>query len=226
MSNELILLVDDEPNILQLARMYLEREGFHIQTATDGLSALELTMRKKPALMVLDVMLPNLDGIEVCRRLRAEGNALPILMLTARDEDVDKILGLEMGADDYLTKPFNPRELVARVKAILRRGNRITPAQEEMLRVGNLVLDLARYEITVDGNQVILRSQEFELLRVLMENKGLALSRERLLELAWGFDYFGQTRTVDVHIGHLRKKLADSTVQIDTIPGVGYKLVG
>jgi DNA-binding response OmpR family regulator len=226
MSNELILLVDDEPNILQLARMYLEREGFHIQTATDGLRALELTMRKKPALMVLDVMLPNLDGIEVCRRLRAEGNALPILMLTARDEDVDKILGLEMGADDYLTKPFNPRELVARVKAILRRGNRITPAQEEMLRVGNLVLDLARYEITVDGNQVILRSQEFELLRVLMENKGLALSRERLLELAWGFDYFGQTRTVDVHIGHLRKKLADSTVQIDTIPGVGYKLVG
>jgi DNA-binding response OmpR family regulator len=226
MSNELILLVDDEPNILQLARMYLEREGFHIQTATDGLSALELTMRKKPALMVLDVMLPNLDGIAVCRRLRAEGNALPILMLTARDEDVDKILGLEMGADDYLTKPFNPRELVARVKAILRRGNRITPAQEEMLRVGNLVLDLARYEITVDGNQVILRSQEFELLRVLMENKGLALSRERLLELAWGFDYFGQTRTVDVHIGHLRKKLADSTVQIDTIPGVGYKLVG
>ncbi len=226
MSNELILLVDDEPNIVQLARMYIEREGFRIISASDGMAALEATARHKPALIVLDVMLPKLDGIEVCRKLRAQGNNLPILMLTARDEDVDKILGLEMGADDYLTKPFNPRELVARVKAILRRGVRVGEASENTLHVGDVVVDVARREVSVDGAQIELRAQEFDLLQVLVEHKSFVLTREQLLEKAWGYEYFGQTRTVDVHIAQLRKKLLNSSVQIQTITGIGYKLVG
>lgn len=226
MAGELILIVDDEPNILQLARMYLEREGFRIETAGDGRKALATVARLQPSLMVLDVMLPEMDGMEVCKRLRGERNPLPILMLTARDEDIDKILGLEMGADDYLTKPFNPRELVARVKAILRRSERQVSADDKPTRIGNLLVDPSRYEVSIAGKPVDLRTQEFDLLRVLVEHRGYVLSRERLLELAWGFDYYGQTRTVDVHIGHLRKKLAGSSVQIETVTGVGYKLVG
>jgi DNA-binding response OmpR family regulator len=226
MAGELILIVDDEPNILQLARMYLEREGFRIETAGDGRKALATVARLQPSLMVLDVMLPEMDGMEVCKRLRGERNPLPILMLTARDEDIDKILGLELGADDYLTKPFNPRELVARVKAILRRSERQVSADDKPTRIGNLLVDPSRYEVSIAGKPVDLRTQEFDLLRVLVEHRGYVLSRERLLELAWGFDYYGQTRTVDVHIGHLRKKLAGSSVQIETVTGVGYKLVG
>jgi DNA-binding response OmpR family regulator len=226
MAGELILIVDDEPNILQLARMYLEREGFRIETAGDGRKALATVARLQPSLMVLDVMLPEMDGMEVCKRLRGERNPLPILMLTARDEDIDKILGLELGADDYLTKPFNPRELVARVKAILRRSERQVSADDKPTHIGNLLVDPSRYEVSIAGKPVDLRTQEFDLLRVLVEHRGYVLSRERLLELAWGFDYYGQTRTVDVHIGHLRKKLAGSSVQIETVTGVGYKLVG
>jgi DNA-binding response OmpR family regulator len=226
MAGELILLVDDEPNILQLAKMYLEREGFRTHSVGDGKQALEAILAIKPNLMVLDVMLPGLDGIEVCRKLRAVENDLPIIMLTARDEDVDKILGLEMGADDYMTKPFNPRELTARVKAILRRSERPVKRADQPLRVGDLVLDGASREVRVGGEKVDLRTQEFDLLWVLVENKERVLSRERLLELAWGFDYYGQTRTVDVHVGHLRKKLAGSSATIETVTGVGYKLVG
>lgn len=225
MTGELILLVDDEPNILQLARLYLEREGFKVEGVNDGRSALEAIDQIKPALVVLDIMLPEIDGLEVCRRLRGVNNPVAILMLTARDEDVDKILGLELGADDYLTKPFNPRELVARVKAILRREARLSQPHAEITRAGDLILDLARREVTVAGKQLTLRTQEFELLSVLLDHKGLVLSRDRLLELAWGYDYFGQTRTVDVHIGLLRKKLEGSSVQIETVTGVGYKLV-
>jgi len=226
MTGELILLVDDEPNIIQLARMYLEREGYRTQAAGDGRSALEGVSRYKPALLVLDVMLPEMDGLEVCRKLRAAHNRIPILLLTVRDEDVDKILGLEMGADDYLTKPFNPREMVARVKAILRRSELAGQPGERPLHAGNLVVDPARYEVTVSGVPVALRTQEFDLLRVLIEHKGRVLSREQLLELAWGYDYFGQTRTVDVHVGQLRRKLAGCSAQIETVTGVGYKLVG
>jgi DNA-binding response OmpR family regulator len=226
MAGELILLVDDEPHIIQLAKMYLEREGFRTYSVGDGKQALEAIPAIKPNLMVLDVMLPELDGIEVCRKLRAQENDLPIIMLTARDEDVDKILGLEMGADDYLTKPFNPRELTARVKAILRRSERPIKRADRPLRVGDLMLDGASREVRVAGEKVDLRTQEFDLLWVLVENKERVLSRERLLELAWGFDYYGQTRTVDVHVGHLRKKLAGSSATIETVTGVGYKLVG
>ncbi len=225
--NELILLVDDEPNIVQLARLYLERENFQVEAVGDGQSALEAVMRLRPALVVLDIMLPKMDGLEVCRRLRGSQNPVAILMLTARDEDVDKILGLEMGADDYLTKPFNPRELVARVKAILRRSERdVALDADAPIHVGNLVVDPASREVTVNGELVSLRNQEFDLLYTLIRHRGLVLSREKLLDLAWGYNYIGQTRTVDVHVGHLRKKLSGSTVRIDTITSVGYKLVG
>ena len=224
MTSELVLLVDDEPSILQLARMYLERENFRIQEARDGLAALEAVKRLQPALIVLDVMLPKLDGLEVCRRLRAEASPVAILMLTARDEDIDKILGLELGADDYLTKPFNPRELVARVKAILRRSEGRT-AGGKPIHLGDLTIDPGSREVRLGSSVLDLRTQEFELLMTLAEHRGLVLSREQLLQKAWGFDFYGQTRTVDVHIAHLRRKIQDSQVKIETVTGVGYKLV-
>ncbi|MEW5868704.1 MAG: response regulator transcription factor [Chloroflexota bacterium] len=225
MPGELVLIVDDEPNIVQLARMYLERDGFRVASVGDGKAALEAAGRLKPALMVLDIMLPEMDGLEVCRRLRSQDSPLPILMLTARDDDVDKILGLELGADDYLTKPFNPRELVARVKAILRREARSAAPASSAIHLGDLVVDPASREVTLGGQRVDLRAQEFDLLVTLAEHKGLVLTREQLLEKAWGYEFYGQSRTVDVHIGHLRRKLADSQVRIETITGIGYKLV-
>jgi DNA-binding response OmpR family regulator len=226
MSGEQILVVDDEANIVQLTRLYLEREGFQVRSAGDGLMALEEARLHPPALIVLDLMLPGMDGLEVCRRLRAEASPAAILMLTARDEDIDKIIGLEMGADDYMTKPFNPRELAARVKAILRRGERMArAAAHPPLRLGDLLIDPARREVSAGGAPVELRAQEFDLLLALAEQRGIVLSREQLLSQAWGFDYAGQTRTVDVHVGHLRKKLAGSRVEIETVTGIGYKLV-
>ncbi len=225
MPSELILLVDDEPSIIQLARMYLERDGFRIHEAGDGESALEITERQKPALIVLDVMLPGLDGFEVCRQLRGAGNQTPIIMLTARDEDIDKILGLELGADDYLTKPFNPRELVARVKAILRRSDNRQAVDGKPLRRGDLTIDPVSREARLAERTLDLRTQEFDLLLTLAQQPGRVFSREQLLQLAWGFDFYGQTRTVDVHIAHLRKKLEGGSVRIETITGVGYKLV-
>jgi DNA-binding response OmpR family regulator len=224
--NDLILLVDDEPSIVQLARMYLEREGFRTESANDGEAALDKVARGHPALVVLDVMLPKLDGFEVCRRLRASQNSIAILMLTARDEDIDKILGLELGADDYLTKPFNPRELVARVKAILRRGERSTRVDDTSpVHLGDLTIDAARREARISSQTLDLRTQEFDLLLTLVEHRGLVLSREQILQKAWGFDFYGQTRTVDVHVAHLRKKLEKSSVKIETVTGVGYKLI-
>ncbi len=225
MSSELILLVDDEPSIISLARMYLEREQFRIETAADGEAALEAVHRLNPTLAVLDVMLPKLDGFEVCRRLRAENQSVAIIMLTARDEDIDKILGLELGADDYLTKPFNPRELVARVKAILRRAERAAAPDSAPLRLGSLTVDAARREALIGDQTLDLRTQEFELLQTLAAQPGRVFTREQLLQQAWGFDFYGQTRTVDVHIAHLRKKLSGSSVSIETVTGIGYKLV-
>lgn len=205
--------------------MYLEREGFRIQSARDGETALAEVNRTQPALIVLDLMLPKLDGFEVCRRLRATNNPAAILMLTARDEDVDKILGLELGADDYLTKPFNPRELVARVKAILRRSGRNAETPSTPIQIGDLIIEPARRDVHLASQTLDLRTQEFDLLLTFAEHRGLVLTREQILQKAWGFDFYGQTRTVDVHVAHLRKKLENSVVKIETVTGVGYKLV-
>jgi DNA-binding response OmpR family regulator len=225
MTSELILLVDDEPSIIQLSRMYLERDGFRVYEVGDGEAALEAAAKQRPALIVLDVMLPKLDGFDVCRKLRASGDQTPIIMLTARDEDVDKIIGLELGADDYLTKPFNPRELVARVKAILRRSDSKKQADGKPIHHGDLMIDPVSREARVSSRTLDLRTQEFDLLLTLAEQPGRVFSREQLLQLAWGFDFYGQTRTVDVHIAHLRKKLEGGSVKIETVTGVGYKLV-
>jgi two-component system alkaline phosphatase synthesis response regulator PhoP/two-component system response regulator ResD len=225
MANETLLLVDDEKNILDLASMYLKQEGYHILTASDGLMALQLAEEEAPALIVLDLMLPKLDGWEVCKRIRAKSD-LPILMLTARDDDIDKIVGLELGADDYMTKPFNPRELVARVKAILRRSDPKRPATtEQALYLANLKIDPARRTVEVAGQPIDLRAKEFDLLLTLVENRGIVLSREKLLEIVWGFDFAGETRTVDVHVAHLRHKLEGCTATIETVWGVGYKIL-
>ncbi len=226
MKEQCVLVVDDEANIVQLARLYLERENFAVHAVADGKAAIQAVETLLPALVVLDVMLPEMDGFEVCRHLRAQNNPVPILMLTARDEDFDKILGLELGADDYMTKPFNPRELVARVKAILRRSERVADAQTaDVLRAGDLAVDSGRREVRVNGTLIDLRTQEFEVLLVLVDHPGQVFSREKLLELAWGYDFYGQTRTVDVHVAQLRRKLAASKTRIETVTGVGYKLV-
>jgi DNA-binding response OmpR family regulator len=224
MARERILVVDDESNIVDLATMYLEREGYQVDSAFDGAQALEQIKELEPSLVVLDLMLPEVDGFEVCRQTRAHSD-VPIIMLTARDDDVDKIVGLELGADDYLTKPFNPRELVARIKAILRRASQSTRQIDKPIHLADLSIDPARREVTVSGEQVDLRAKEFDLLQALAENQGIVLSREQLLNLAWGYDFYGQTRTVDVHVAHLRKRIKGSQVNIETVTGVGYKLV-
>ena len=225
MSNETILVVDDEANIRDLARMYLEKDGYHVDTVVNGADALAYIKQKPPALMVLDLMLPEIDGWEVCRRVRADSN-LPILMLTARDDDIDKIVGLEMGADDYLTKPFNPRELVARVRAILRRGLSDKDADSgKVRRVGNVELNPSSRELLVNGSRVVLRTKEFDLLLTLMDHLNIVLSRDQLLDQVWGYEFYGRTRTVDVHVATLREKLTGGTLSIETVWGKGYKLV-
>ncbi len=218
-----ILIADDEASIRQLAQLYLEREGYRVLTAVDGARALAAVQREPPDLLILDLMMPEMDGWEVCRRVRAESD-LPILMLTARDEDIDKIVGLEMGADDYLTKPFNPRELVARVRAILRRAGSGKPTTDRPRQLGRVTIDPASREVSVDGAPIALRAREFDLLLTLADHINQVLSRDQLLDLAWGYEYHGQTRTVDVHVAHLRDRLANSGVEIETVWGRGYKL--
>ena len=225
MNQETILVVDDEQNIRDLARLYLEKEGYKVETAVDGAQALEMVKAADPTLMVLDLMLPEIDGWEVCRRVRVDSN-IPILMLTARDDDIDKIVGLEMGADDYLTKPFNPRELVARVRAILRRAKPANQADSNSVReLGLLRVDPVSREATVNKKRVALRTKEFDLIMTLMDHLNIVLSRDQLLDLVWGYEFYGQTRTVDVHIAHIRDKISGSQVAIETVWGMGYKLV-
>lgn len=225
MPKETILVVDDEANIRDLARLYLEKDGYRVILAQDGTQALKLVKENELGLMVLDLMLPEVDGWEVCRRVRTDSN-LPILMLTARDDDIDKIVGLEMGADDYLTKPFNPRELVARVRAILRRATDSASgnASDNARQIGTVTIDPKSREVMAGEARIPLRTKEFDLLLTLADHPNIVLSREQLLDLVWGYEFYGQTRTVDVHIAHLRDKLGNS-VTIETVWGMGYKLV-
>jgi DNA-binding response OmpR family regulator len=221
--NHSILVVEDEASIASFVAMYLKRAGFSVRVATSGLGAIEQATAEAPSIVVLDLMLPDLDGIDVCRRLRQRSD-VPILMLTARDDDVDKIIGLEVGADDYLTKPFNPGELVARVKSILRRAN---PERRELesaqLEHGDLRIDAGRREVVVAGDEVQLAPKEFDLLWELLDHRGLVLTRDQLLERVWGYTFAGDTRTVDVHVRQLRRKLGDAS-PIVTVWGVGYKV--
>lgn len=217
-----IVVVEDDPNISDLVDMYLRREGFRVIQATDGGAGLAAVDREKPRLAILDVGLPGtVDGFEVCRQLRARGT-VPVLMLTARDGEIDRVLGLELGADDYVTKPFSPRELVARVKAILRRAD--GPREpSDVLLAGQVEVDRKRREARINGRVVPLATQEFELLQFLANNGGLALTRQQLLDGAWGHGWFGDERTVDAHVRQLRKKLGDA-LPLATVWGVGYRL--
>ena len=216
-----ILVVDDEPNIADLVELYLRRDGFRVVKAGSGEDGIRAVTDHRPRLVVLDVGLPDIDGLEVCRRLRA-GSAIPVIFLTARDTEVDRVLGLELGADDYVTKPFSPAELVARVKAVLRRaeGGAEPP---EIVQVGNVTIDAGRREVRVAGEPVGFTTKEFDLLRFLADRVGRALSRQQILDGVWGYDWFGDARTVDVHIAQVRKKV-DAAGRIDTVRGVGYRL--
>ncbi|MDQ4096456.1 MAG: response regulator transcription factor [Actinomycetota bacterium] len=218
-----IVVVEDDRNIADLVELYLRQEGFRVVQAEDGTKAIDAVRHQKPQLVVLDVGLPgDMDGLDVCRRLRSDGNHVPILMLTARDGEIDRVLGLELGADDYVTKPFAPRELVARVRAILRRveGPKDAP---DVISVGAVEVDIGRREARVDGIVVPLATREFDLLRYLAENAGLALSRQQILDAVWGYGWYGDERTVDVHVGQLRKKLGEG-LPLTTVWGVGYRL--
>lgn len=218
-----ILVIEDEESIASFIAMYLEKEGYSVTVAATGTEGLEQAGMNKPRVVILDLMLPDIDGFEICRLLRAESD-VPIIMLTARDDATDKVVGLELGADDYMTKPFDPRELVARVKSVLRRAEPHTIG-EESLTTGEVILDPDRHEVTCSGREINLTAKEFDLLAYLMLNRGLALSRQQLLEHVWGYEFFGDTRTVDVHINQLRKKLGDA-LKIDTVRSIGYKLSG
>jgi len=218
-----IVVVDDDESIRELASLYLQKEGFRVDCAADGQGGIERVAAAKPALVILDLMLPGMSGYEVCKALRQDSD-VPILMLTARDEDVDKIVGLELGADDYVTKPFNPRELVARVKAILRRAETRPAPANGVIRAGDLTIDRQRREARAGDRELVLRTKEFDLLAMLAEHAGIVLTREQLLDRVWGYNFYGETRTVDVHVQHVRAKIAGSRMSIATVRGVGYKL--
>ena len=222
-TSESILIVEDESSIASFVALYLKNAGYTVRTVGKGADALDQVSSDPPSLTILDLMLPDIDGIEVCRRIRKTSD-VPILMLTARDEDVDKIIGLEVGADDYMTKPFNPRELVARVKSILRRS---TPerrqAESAVIRHGDLTVDAGRREVRVGEEEIQLAPKEFDLLWELLDHRGLVLTRDQLLERVWGYTFAGDTRTVDVHVRQLRRKLGDAS-PIVTVWGVGYKV--
>ena len=228
MANEIVLLIEDEKNILELVKYNLEQEGFRILTATKGNAGLETALKERPALVVLDLMLPEINGLEICKILKRNDKThlIPIIMLTAKGTESDKIVGLELGADDYITKPFSPRELVARVKAVLRRSREKAP--EEILRSGTIELDVTKHELRLKAKPVEITAKEFELLRVLMSSKERVLTREVLLSKVWGYENSVniETRTVDMHIGQLRKKLGKESGRIVTVKSIGYRFDG
>ncbi len=217
----LVLVAEDERPIADLLGMYLRREGFGVHTVADGQDALTAARRLHPVAVVLDVGLPSMDGTEVCRTLRAEGSTVPILFCTARDDEIDRVLGLEMGGDDYITKPFSPREVVARVKAVLRRGGPVASDEERPLVIGEVELNRARHRVTVGGQVVELTATEFDLLAYLMARPGRVVTRDQLLSAVWGYSAAAGTRTVDVHIAQVRAKLGEAS-PIRTVRGVGY----
>ncbi len=225
MANELILAVDDEAHILELLSFNLEASGYRVVTAATGEDALVVCAHERPAMVLLDIMLPGIDGMEVCRRLKSAPTTadIPIIMLTAKGDEVDKILGLELGADDYITKPFSVRELIARVKALLRRA--APPANDGSVKIGPLTIDSANYEAFRNGEKLHLTLKEFELLKLLAQNPGKVLTRDFLLDRIWGYEFYGETRTVDVHIRHIRQKLGEDAYLVETIRGVGYKMI-
>lgn len=221
---QLILIVEDEQPIVDILKFNLEKNGYRVIDALDGNEGLRLALSKNPDLVLLDVMLPGLDGFGVCRKIR-EKSSVPIIMLTARDEEVDKVLGLELGADDYMTKPFSVRELLARVKANLRRTSPETEEAGDVLRIGELIIDSSRYEVVKNDTVIALTLREFELVKFLAEHRGRIFSRETLLEEVWGYDYYGDTRTVDVTVRRIREKIEDNPAEpayIMTKRGVGY----
>ncbi len=225
MARETILVVEDEPKITELVKLYLEREGYHVLLASDGGEALELFRRRAPEMVILDLNLPVVDGLEVCRRIRKE-SAVPIIMLTARDEEADKLIGLELGADDYITKPFSPREVVARVRVILRRVGPTAQPSQEILRAGHLTLDSARHQVHREDELLDLTPTEFRLLEVLMRNPGRVFSRLQLLDQVQGEAFEGYERTVDAHIKNLRQKIEPDPqhpAYVQTVYGVGYR---
>lgn len=231
MVKEKILIVDDEENILELLRFNLENTGYNVISANNGISALEKVKSERPKLVLLDVMLPKLDGLDVCKEIKKDNNLknTSIIMLTAKGEELDKILGLELGADDYITKPFSIRELLARVKAVLRRSVSAEENTENFYEKGRLKVDFERYEVSINGEKIDTTLKEFELLEMLIKNRGKILKREVLLEKIWGYEYIGETRTVDVHIRYLRKKIEEDDKApklIETIRGVGYRFNG
>ena len=226
MTGKKILVVDDESAVRRLVSSYLEREGYQVLEASDGVEALRKARVEHPDLIVLDLMLPEIDGLEICRVLRAESDTY-ILMLTAKTEEADKLLGLGMGADDYLTKPFSPRELVARVKAILRRGEHDTVSDAAVIRSGSIEIDSNRHMVKINGKEMELTAREFDILKQLAARPGMVFSREQLLEMVWGYSFYGDPRVVDVHVAKLRKKIEKDPARpeiIKTVRGVGYKL--
>jgi two-component system alkaline phosphatase synthesis response regulator PhoP len=232
-----ILTIEDEPNIRELVLYNLTQNGYQVLTAEDGLQGISMAREEKPDLILLDIMLPGKNGYDICRELRMEGNQTPIIMLTAKNEEIDKVLGLEFGADDYISKPFGIRELMARIKAVLRRyenspeqdtaGSAASAAACVGITIGDLCINADRHEVLLAGKSLELTLKEFDLLRVLAENRGRVMTRDQLLDKVWGFEYIGETRTVDVHVRYLRKKLGDEDNEgkyIQTVRGVGYKM--
>lgn len=220
-----ILLIEDDKDIINLVKHYLEKEGYRTFEATDGVKGLDALKKEKVDLVVLDVMLPELNGIDVLKRIKGDAKTanIPVIMLTAKGEETDKIVGLELGADDYITKPFSPKELVARIKALLRRVEK--PVEKtDTLKYGELIMDISRHEVKVKGKEIELTAKEFGLLEELLRNKGRVLTRDTLLNNVWGYDYFGNTRTVDVHIRRLREKIPLLEKSIITVKQLGYKL--